>query len=285
MATKDQIGSSLARQEDGTIQITFTIPPFVLEKTKSEVASELARDIEVPGFRKGKAPVAKVLDKIPQNSLTEKVLARILPKALAGAITKYKLKPAIYPKFELIKATLGDDWQVRAVTCELPEIDLGDYKKTIAGLEKGKGEESHSAKASRDKKEQEVIKNLLETVKIKVPAILLEEEVNTRLSNLLSRLEKLGLSLEGYLASIGKTSETLRKEYETQAQNAIALDLILNKIADEEGVKIAQTEVEKVIQVQGDPRLAERLKTPEQKALIISILRRRAALDSLVNLI
>jgi hypothetical protein len=36
---------------------------------------------------------------------------------------------------------------------------------------------------------------------------LIDEEVNSRLSKLLERIEKLGLTLESYLSSIGKTAQ------------------------------------------------------------------------------
>lgn len=288
--------ASLAKSDNGTIQITFTIPFSQIKKTREEAGSEIGKDVQVPGFRKGKAPLDKIISQIPENTLIEKTLAKILPKLLAEAINEHKIKPAIYPKFELVKAVEGEDWQVRAVTCELPEINLGDYKKTIAGALRAKaiwtpdpaktaGDKSDK-KMSKEEKEQEVIKTLLETVKITVPSLLVDEEVNHRLSNLLARLEKLGLTLETYLPSIGKTAETLRAEYEKQAKEVLTLDLILNKIAEKEKIEVSQEQIQETIKASAaDPKLAEKLDTPEQRRLIESILKRRAALDSLSALL
>ena len=55
----------------------------------------------------------------------------------------------------------------------------------------------------QDKKEQKVIKLLLDSIKINIQTSSLQE-VDARLSSLLQRIEKLGLSLEGYLGSISK---------------------------------------------------------------------------------
>ena len=288
--------ASLAKSNDGTIQITFTIPFGQIKKAKEAAASEIGKNIQVPGFRKGKAPLDKVISQIPQNTLIEKTLGKILPKLLAAAINEHKIKPAVYPKFELVKAVEGEDWQIRAVTCELPEINLGDYKKIIAGALRAKaiwtpdsaktaGDKSDK-KISKEEKEQEIIKTLLETIKITIPKLLINEEVNHKLSNLLARLEKLGLTLETYLPSIGKTAETLRAEYEKQAKEALSLDLILNKIAEKEKIKVSEKQIQEMIKVSAaDPKLAEKLDTPEQRRLIESILRRRAALDSLSALL
>jgi len=277
-----KITHAIARSDDKTVQITFTIPYPIIKESQTKVVEDYAKTTEIAGFRKGKAPIEKVKEKIEPNTLIEKSLGLILPKALGEAITQDKLKPAIYPKFEVIKANTDEDWQVRATTCELPEVNLGDYKKIIK-------EESHSSRSnrdSRDKKEQEVIKTLLSTVKINIPAILVEEEVNSRLASLLERIEKLGLTLEGYLSSLKKKPEELRNEYETQAKNTISLDLILNKISTEEKIQISEEQINDALKaVSADPKLFEKLNTPEQRLLIKGVLMRRGALDYLVALL
>lgn len=292
----DKITSVIARESDGNIQITFTIPFPVIKIAQEETIKEFAKDIEIPGFRKGMAPVDKVAEKIPQNKLIEHSLSHILPKALAETITDQKLKIAVYPKFELLNAEDGKDWQIRGITCELPEVTLGEYKKAITGAlradsiivpGKNDGEKSHSAEASRDKKEQIVVKTLLENVKVNIPKILIEEEADSRLSNLLARLEKLGLALENYLSSIGKKPQDLRADYANQAKDAIALDLILSKIADTESIKIDPKEVESALamsQASKQAKSEEAEDTESRKRLLESILKRRAALDFLIKL-
>jgi FKBP-type peptidyl-prolyl cis-trans isomerase (trigger factor) len=292
-----KVTSTLAKEANGTIQITFIIPFENIKKAREEVINEIAKNVEIPGFRKGKAPVDKVSSSISQEALMEKTLGYILPKALGEAITEYKIRPATYPKFELIKAKENEDWEIRAITCELPEVSLGNYKVAVSGAlraEKiwtpGKGDPTKPASAegaeAKIEKEQKIIKALLEIVKLIIPELLIKEEVDMRLSSLLSRIEKLGLSLDSYLASIGKTPESIRQEYSQQAKEAISLELILNKIAEEEKIKIEEKQIDEAIQAaSADPKVAERLKTPEQRRVISLVLARRAALDYLTTLV
>ena len=282
-----KITSTVAREDSGNIQITFTIPYSLISSAQGAIAEEYAKEVEIPGFRKGNAPIEKVKEKIPAATLTEKALAKILPEALSSAINKNKIKPAIYPKFELISAKPNENWQVRAITCELPMIILPDYAKLIKEqtiiLPK---EESHSAEASRDKKEQKAIKVLLDSIKINIPKLLVSEEVDARLSSLLQRIEKLGLSLEGYLGSIGKTPEKLREEYELQAKNTISIELILNEVIKDQKIEVTEALVDEAIKAaSADPKLAESLNTPEQRRFIQSVLARRTALDYLISLV
>jgi FKBP-type peptidyl-prolyl cis-trans isomerase (trigger factor) len=116
---------------------------------------------------------------------------------------------------------------------------------------------------------------------------LIEEEADSRLSNLLARLEKLGLALESYLSSISKKAEDLRADYAKQAKDAIALDLILSKVAQTEGIKIDQKEIDAALKMSqatnpGKNEAAE--DTENRKRLLESILKRRSALDFLIKL-
>jgi FKBP-type peptidyl-prolyl cis-trans isomerase (trigger factor) len=290
----DKITSVIARESDGNIQITFTIPFSIVKTAEEETLKEFAKETEIPGFRKGMAPIDKVAEKVPQTKLIEHSLSHILPKALANAITENKLKIAVYPKFELISAEADKDWQIRGVTCELPEVTLGEYKKAIEGASRAstlwtpdKGKPEAKKELTREEKERVVIKALLDNVKISIPKILIEEEADSRLSNLLARLEKLGLALESYLSSIGKKAEDLRADYANQAKDAISLDLILTKIAQDQNIKIDEKEIDTALKMS---QAANQNKNdgPEdiegRKRLLESILKRRAALDFLIKL-
>ena len=72
----ESIESVIAKSDDGTIQITFTIPYKEIQKSREEAALELGKDIEVPGFRRGMATLEKVIEHIPQNTLLEKTLSK-----------------------------------------------------------------------------------------------------------------------------------------------------------------------------------------------------------------
>ena len=284
------INSVVAKEDNGNIQITFTIPFDIIQKSQEETLVEFAKDIEIAGFRKGQAPMAKVREKVSQSQLIEHSLGHLLPKALADAVTNNKLRIAIYPKFELLNAKDGEAWQIRGITCELPQVELGEYKKEVAGALRVKSivtDSKDSKTQSKEEKESLVLKALIDSIKIKIPSILIEQEADSRLSSLLSRLEKLGLALESYLGSINKKAEDLRAEYALQAKDAISIDLALNKIAEEEKLTIEPKELEGAFQISQASNPVKK-ESPEEledrKRMIESILRRRKALDFIMAL-
>jgi FKBP-type peptidyl-prolyl cis-trans isomerase (trigger factor) len=286
--------SVLAKENDGTIQITFTIPFSKIQEERQKALTELSGSVNVAGFRKGKAPLDRVMENVSQNKLLEKTLSHILPDLLAKSIKKHNIKPIIYPKFQLIKAEEGKDWEVRAITCEAPEINLGDYKKIIQGEAKAnaiwtpgspvKSENNKQKEPTTEEKEQKVLKVLLSSTNVTIPKILIQDEVDNRLSNLLSHIEKLGLTLESYLASTGKTAEQLRSDYEKVSAEGLTIDFILTKIAEEEKIKVDEKDIEKALSAtpkEDTPNLGSE---QDRKRLIDSILKRRKALDYLISL-
>lgn len=283
----------VAKEDDGTIQITFTIAWPDIAKKRESVTSDLVKNVEVPGFRKGKAPIEKAKAKLDPNQVLERTLALILPEMFADAIKEHNIRPAMYPKFELIHAHEGEDWQVRARTAQFPEFKLGDYKKELKGAaasgniwtpDKGDPKDAKNQELTREQKENIAISSLTKLYTFTIPGILIEEEVNSRLASLLEKIEKLGLSLESYLSSIKKTVEELRNEYSEQAERAIRLDIILGAIAEEEKITVSEDEIKQFIAIANASSPESKL-TDDQKSTISSFLIKRKVLDTLASFV
>ena len=61
----------------------------------------------------------------------EEILKKLLPDTYIAAVQEHKLRPIINPKIHVNSVNPDEDWSYTALTCEVPEIDLGDYKKAI----------------------------------------------------------------------------------------------------------------------------------------------------------
>lgn len=284
----DKIASTFKKLDNGNIEVVFTIPSKLILSIKDDVLKEFAKDANIAGFRKGKAPLAKVEEAVSEEKLAEHILSHILPKAFADSVEEHKFNPAMYPKFEANKITsvknvaIDTEWEVKAITCELPKVELPkDYKRSLLAHKQSLAKSLGKSKLKSDPKDQNVlVKSLLETVKVDISKLLIEEEVNGRLSQVLERIEKLGLTLEGYLKSVGKTPEILRGEYEIQAREAISLELILNKIANEEKIDVSEKEIDDFIKTTGEDVLKV---GKEQRDVLRRVILRRSALEKLTE--
>lgn len=282
----------LAKTATGEIQLTITIPSLEVKRFYEQALAQMAKNTQVPGFRKGKAPQKIVEEKVDKTKIYEQVLQKIVPQAYLEAIEKHQLKPLLAPKVELLKAKEDEDWEIRATTCERPEVDLGDYKEEVRkALAPGKiwtpkkktttTGEPESSEETEDEKTARVIQALLQTTKVDLPQMLIEDELAHALSNLINQTGKLGLTIDQYLASIGKSAEDLRAQYREKIENDLKLQLTLDKIAKQEKIEIKEEEVDKLIAATGDEKIRENLNSPVQRVYLKSILARRKTLDFL----
>lgn len=280
--------SALQREKDGTIKLTITVPAAMVKKAWDEVVEKTLKEAELPGFRKGKAPKKLVLEKLDKQKVQEEVLKTVLPKAYVDAVREHNLNPILNPKihvdpkhFGFEKIEKSEDWQFEAVTCETPLIQLGNYKAMVQ-KETAKSKIVIPGKEQQPPKFEEIVQVLLASTSVTIPDILIENEVEKTLSQMLDEIKSLGLTLDQYLSSTGKTPETLRNEYRKKAENDIKLELILQKIAEEEKITVEEKEIQEAIQKAKDDN--ERKNLEANRYLLAAILRQQKTLDFIKNL-
>ncbi len=273
--------SQLTKSQDGTITLTIPLPKADISKTMDAVIDQAVANAELPGFRKGKAPRDLVEEKLDKTHLQEDVLRELLPKAYSEAVIEHKLKPIMSPRIHVSKITDGEDWEFEATLAETPEVDLGGYKKAVGDVT-AKSKIVVPGKQQQDVNMDDLVKALLDSVKVTIPQVLIDTEVERLLSQLLDEVKSLGLSLDQYLSSTHKTIDQLKKEYEDRARNDITFEFALQKIADEEHITVEQKEVDEAINKAKDA--SEKQNLEANKYLLASILRQQKTLDFLKHL-
>lgn len=273
--------SILAKHTDGTIELTITIPVNLIEKAKTEVVEEHAKDAQMPGFRKGMARKDMVEKSLDKDHLREDILRKLLPQGYSEAIKEHKLAPIINPKIHVEKLEEGKDWTFKAFTCEAPEVSLTNYKQAVKKIT-AKSKIVVPGKEQTSVSFEEIAKELTANSTINIPNIIIDSEVDRLLSQTLDEVKRLGLTLDQYLASTGRNVEGLRGEYRIKAENDVKLEFILQKIAEEEGIKVEEKEIDEAIaQAKTD---AERQNLSQNRYLLANIIRQQKTLDFLKSL-
>ncbi len=278
--------SATQRQENGTISLTITIPSGDVKKAWDEMVENAVKDAELPGFRKGMAPKHLVEEKLDKTKIKEDVLKKLLPQYYIEAVKENNINPILNPKIhvEKLEDPTSDkiqDWKFTALTCETPKIELNNYKDKIKSLT-AKAKIVVPGKESQEVKFEDIVKALMDSIKVDIPEILLESEVDRLLAQTLDEIKRLGLTLDQYLQSSGKTPESLREEYRTRARNDIILELALQKIAKDEKITVERKEIEEAIQKAKDPN--ERKNLENNRYLLANIIRQQKTLDFLKSL-
>ena len=274
--------STIEKREDGTIELKLTIPSTIVKKETEIVIEEYAKSATLPGFRKGKAPKKLLEEKIDKAKIKDEVIRRLLPQAYVEAVKEHNLKPIMDPQIH-IEGELSDgkDWQFHALTAEAPVVNLNGYKEAVKKVT-AKGKIIVPGGEKEEPKLDEIIKALMGATTIKVPQVLVQKEADRSLSQTLDEIKRLGMTLDQYLTSVGKTAEVLRAEYMTQAEADLKLEFVLHKIAESEKITVTDADIQKTIDNAKSPSEKESLS--QNRYLLASILRQQKTLDFLKTL-
>lgn len=288
---------TLKKLPKNTSEIIVDINKDTIQKEYKASFVKLLQNFEIPGFRKGKVPANIAEKHLKKETVYEELVRTIIPKIYEEIVKKEGLKPVMQPKIDLAKAQENQDWQIKITIAEKPLIELGNYKESIKkvkenqkkgdiwipGKETARREETEKDKS---KKQQElmnlVLSALLKEAKIEISELIIEEELNQRLANLLTEIQKIGLTVDTYLKSKNLTKDELNKRYKDEIEQTYKLEFILADVADKENIKVENSDLEKLFSGISDPK--ERQAAETNSYFYASVLRKQKTLDYLMGL-
>ncbi len=118
------------------VQLTITLSSKELEAAEQVALTKLAKQVKVPGFRAGKAPLSVVAKNVNPNQLAEQTLDDALNRAIAEAFMAEKIQALDRPSVEVKKYVPGGTLEFTAEVDILPKVKLGDYKNLTVTPEK-----------------------------------------------------------------------------------------------------------------------------------------------------
>ena len=84
----------------------------------------------------------------------------------------------------------------------------------------------------KEKVRLKIIEKIINDLKVELPEILIDVELDKILYKMESDITQMGLKFEDYLKHLNKTREDLKKEFRVDAEKKVKFGLILNKIAE-----------------------------------------------------
>jgi trigger factor len=275
-----------------TVQLLVDIPKDDIKKEEEEAFTRLQQQLSVEGFRQGKAPKNIAEKYITKDALYQELAQKLVSRIYQEIITKESLKPIISPRVELIKAKENEDWQIKFTMAEKPVVTLSDYKKVAKEAREkaeksniwvpGKDKEAKKPEEDKSKLLNEILAALLNETKLEISDLIIDEEINHRLSHLVDEIQKIGLTTENYLKSKNLTMESLKAQFKKEAEETYKLEFALAEIADKEGIKIEKTDLDKLFLNIKDEK--ERKMAEQNSYYYATILRKQKTLDYLISL-
>lgn len=117
------------RLNDSQIKITVTVPVEQVERGMRHAAEHMSVDINIPGFRPGKAPYEVVKERVGDMKLLEHAAEEIIRATLSAALLEEDLNIVGQPYFNVEKMAPGNELVYTAEIALMPTvIKLGDYE-------------------------------------------------------------------------------------------------------------------------------------------------------------
>ncbi|RLQ91960.1 trigger factor [Planomicrobium sp. Y74] len=122
------------KQEGNTGTLTVEVPAEEVNAGLDKAFKKVVKEINVPGFRKGKMPRQMFEKRFGVESLYQDALDFILPDAYANAVEEAGINPVDRPEIDIETIEKGQPLVFTAKVTVKPEVELGEYK----GLEVAK---------------------------------------------------------------------------------------------------------------------------------------------------
>ncbi len=110
------------------VSLAIEVEQERLDRAVDDAFRRLAGRVDVPGFRRGKAPRSMIERMIGRERIVEEALDRLVPEVVTEAIEQEKVEPYTRPRVESIEF---DPLRLKAVVGLAPKVELGDYKDSL----------------------------------------------------------------------------------------------------------------------------------------------------------
>ena len=119
---------SVTKLPNSTLQVKGVLPSEEFNAYITKAAKAFTDEVELPGFRKGKAPEKLVLEKVGEGKILEEAARMALNEFYPTLLKEHAPQAIGRPQIRITKLARGNPLEFEADIAVLPEVDLADYK-------------------------------------------------------------------------------------------------------------------------------------------------------------
>ena len=123
--------TSVEKKEKSTVELTIQVEAAEFEAAVQKAYLKMRGQINVPGFRKGKAPRKIIEGMYGSGVFYEEAINAVYPGAYEQAVKEQNLDDVGYPKMEIVEVG-QEGFTFKALVSVRPEVKLGEYKGLTA---------------------------------------------------------------------------------------------------------------------------------------------------------
>jgi trigger factor len=115
------------REPQSRAVLEVEVPPEDFARGVSQAVKRLNQRVDVPGFRRGKAPRGLLERVVGKDAIYEEAVRLLVPDAYEQALDKADLRPIARPQIDVGEVEEGKPLRFTATVDLVPDVQLGDY--------------------------------------------------------------------------------------------------------------------------------------------------------------
>ncbi|MDE3074755.1 MAG: trigger factor [Chloroflexota bacterium] len=124
------------RLENSEVTLKVEVEPEVVAKATDKAYQRLVQRVNIPGFRRGKAPRHILERAVGMDALYREALDFVMPSAFQDAVRERQISPYADPEFEVVQLEPQKPLIFKATVAVEPTVELGDYRSIAIEPEK-----------------------------------------------------------------------------------------------------------------------------------------------------
>lgn len=129
------MNTKIEKLPDNVVKVDIEIPAKDAVDYYNNAAKKLAQYVNIPGFRKGKAPRNILEQHIGEDRIKHEALETALPRIFSEVIRENNFDVVAQPYVESYDYKIGEDMKITAKLELRPEVTLGEYKGLTVDVE------------------------------------------------------------------------------------------------------------------------------------------------------
>ncbi len=116
------------KTENTKVKLEIEVAAPDVDTALAKAYRKVVKDVNLPGFRKGKVPRRILESRFGPEVLHEEALELLVPPAYEEALAEADIDPVGQPEFDLVQVEEGKPLLFNAIVEVIPEVELGEYK-------------------------------------------------------------------------------------------------------------------------------------------------------------
>lgn len=123
------VKTTVGEKDGNDVKLQVEVPADEVQRGIEATIKQLARDVRIPGFRKGKVPSSLVVQRFGMEAIVHQMLDDHLSSWFSTALEEADLDPVDRPEVDFEEAPEeGKPFSFTAVVTVMPEAELGRYR-------------------------------------------------------------------------------------------------------------------------------------------------------------